>query len=319
MDHAVATSMALEAATLPLSMVLVQAFTVVMLLLSKLALNTGMRPFVLLAYRNLIAAAAIASLALIFERKMWKMVNLAVFGWLSVNATFGVVLAMGLYYYGLEATSAAYSVNYLNLIPIVTFVIAIVLRIEKLALGTWPGKMKVLGAITCVGGTMMVSLLRCRLLHLWPTHPLPRHEAAPAASSAHQDMVAGTLFLCGSCLSYALWFTVQARVVKVFPSRYLATMLTCLMGSVQSFVVGIFLMHDKDDWRIKWDLQLLTVVYSGLFNTGITFVLISWAISRRGPIYPSMFNSLSLVITTIMDSVLLGTNMYLGSVISDGD
>jgi hypothetical protein len=35
---------------------------------------------------------------------------------------------MGLYYYGLRATSPAYSINFLNLIPIVTFIIAIVLR-----------------------------------------------------------------------------------------------------------------------------------------------------------------------------------------------
>ena len=39
-----------------------------------------------------------------------------------------IVLAMGLYYYGLRATSAAYSVNFLNLIPIITFIIAIMLR-----------------------------------------------------------------------------------------------------------------------------------------------------------------------------------------------
>lgn len=50
----------------------------------------------------------------------------------------------------------------------------------------------------------------------------------------------------------------------------------------------------------------------GVFNTGITFVLISWAVSRRGPIYPSMFNSLSLIITTVMDSLLLGTKIYVG-------
>lgn len=55
---------------------------------------------------------------------------------------------------------------------------------------------------------------------------------------------------------------VQARVAKVFPSRYWATMLTCLIGSVESFAVGIFLGHDKAQWRLKWDLQLLTVVYS---------------------------------------------------------
>lgn len=44
------------------------------------------------------------------------------------NVSCRIVLAMGLYYYGLRATSAAYSVNFLNLIPIVTFVIAIMLR-----------------------------------------------------------------------------------------------------------------------------------------------------------------------------------------------
>jgi hypothetical protein len=70
-QHAVAvkpqTTM-ITASALPLSMVLVQAFTMVKLFLSKLALNTGMRPFVLLVYRNLIAAVAVAPLALIFER-----------------------------------------------------------------------------------------------------------------------------------------------------------------------------------------------------------------------------------------------------------
>jgi hypothetical protein len=57
-----------EMTALPLGMVLVQLFTTVMLLLSKVALNTGMHPFVLIAYRNLVATAVVAPLALIFER-----------------------------------------------------------------------------------------------------------------------------------------------------------------------------------------------------------------------------------------------------------
>ncbi|CAN6192132.1 unnamed protein product [Urochloa humidicola] len=313
-------SSALETAALPLSMVVVQVLTVVMLLLSKVALNTGMRPFVLIVYRNLIAAAAVAPLAFILEREMWKKLDLAVLGWISLNATFGVVLAMGTYYYGLRATNPAYSAMFLNLIPIVTFAIAILVRVEKVALGKWPGRMKLLGALTCVGGTMIVSLLKGRLLHLWPTHLLkikPSHSgyAPPAIISTPRHEVAGTLFLCGSCLSFALWFIVQARLGKVFPSRYWATMLTCLSGSIQSSVVGVFLIHDRADWRLKWDLQLLTIVCSGVFNTGITFVLISWAVSRRGPIYPPMFNSLSLIITAVTDSLLLGTNIYTGGLV----
>jgi hypothetical protein len=53
---------------LPLSMVLVQLIVVGMLVLSKLALNAGMSPFVIIVYRNLIAAAVVAPLAIIFER-----------------------------------------------------------------------------------------------------------------------------------------------------------------------------------------------------------------------------------------------------------
>jgi hypothetical protein len=62
------SSWAFETAMLPLSMILVQVLTMVTLLICKLALNSGMRPFVFLVYRNLIAAAAVAPLALIFER-----------------------------------------------------------------------------------------------------------------------------------------------------------------------------------------------------------------------------------------------------------
>ena len=75
-----------ETAALPLSMVVVQAFTVVMLLLSKLALNTGMRPCVLIVYRNLVATAAVAPLALIFERYGYVVrINFQLFFLVAIN------------------------------------------------------------------------------------------------------------------------------------------------------------------------------------------------------------------------------------------
>lgn len=39
-------------------------------------------------------------------------------------------MAMGLFYYGLKETSATYATNFLNLIPIVTFIFSTVLRYE---------------------------------------------------------------------------------------------------------------------------------------------------------------------------------------------
>ena len=125
---------------------------------------------------------------------------------------------------------------------------------------------------------------------------------------------------------------------KEFPSKYFSTMLACVSGTVQAMVIGGILNRNPLAWALKWDLQLLTVVYSvsnkpvaitcnhyqahpdftctrvtqGVFNTGITFCLISWAVARRGPTYPSMFNSLALIVTTVLDSVLLGTDVSVG-------
>uniref|UniRef100_I1PUS6 WAT1-related protein n=1 Tax=Oryza glaberrima TaxID=4538 RepID=I1PUS6_ORYGL len=227
---------AAAAVLLPVGMVMVQVFTAVTLLLSELALGAGAaRPLVLLVYRNLVGAAAVAPLAVLFERS--------------------ILLATGMYYYGLRDTNAAYSANFLNLIPIITFIIAVIFRAEKLAIASCAGKMKVLGTV------------------------------------------------------------LSAKLAKVFPSKYWATVLTCLSGSLQALVAGVLTTGDWSEWKLSWDLRLLAVAYSGVFNTGITFVLISWAITRRGPIYPSMFNSLSLIITTVMDSLLLSANIYLGSVI----
>ena len=57
-----------EVATLPLGMVVVQAIMVGMVLLSKMALNAGMRPMVLIVYRSIVAAIVVAPLAFVFER-----------------------------------------------------------------------------------------------------------------------------------------------------------------------------------------------------------------------------------------------------------
>lgn len=244
---------------------------------------------------------------------MLRKVNVKVLCWLSVSALLGIVLAMGLHYYGLRATNAAYSVNFLNLIPVVTFAMAVVLRLEKLAAGTWAGRMKMAGTAISVGGTMLASLYKGPLLRPWPTHLLHHHAAA--AVPAHRNMALGTVYLCGSCVAYALWFIVQARVGRVFPSKYLATMLACVSGTVQALAIGAAVSRRAAAWRLAWDLQLVAVVYSGALNTGATFCLISWAIARRGPIYPSMFNSLALVGTMVMDSLLLGTDVSVGSLL----
>ena len=83
----------------------------------------------------------------------------------------------------------AYSSILLNLIAVATFIIAIVLRAEKLAQANYPGKMKLLGSLLYIGGAMMVSLLKGRPLHLWPTNLMGySNSQAPTADTAFAEL-----------------------------------------------------------------------------------------------------------------------------------
>lgn len=81
-------------------------------------------------------------------------------------------------------------------------------RLERMRLRSTAGKVKVLGTLLCVGGTMIVSLYKGKALHLWPTHLLKLHHGAKGAED-HHHWLRGTLFLVCSCLSYAFWFITQ--------------------------------------------------------------------------------------------------------------
>ncbi|MCE3050139.1 hypothetical protein HAX54_046525, partial [Datura stramonium] len=46
--------------------------------------------------------------------------------------------------------------------------------------------------------------------------------------------------------------------------------------------------------------------------TASTFCLISWAVSKRGPTYPSMFNPLYMIFVAIIEAVYLGQEISVG-------
>ncbi|GMJ06333.1 Usually multiple acids move in and out Transporters 21 [Hibiscus trionum] len=298
------------------SMLAVQLFATGQQLLSKVILNQGAFIFSFMAYRHLVAALCVAPFAFFLERVDSKKLAWSTWFWLFINALTGITMAMGLFYYGLRDTTATYSTNFLNVIPIVTFVFSILLRMEKLGLGSRAGKIKTVGTIICVGGALTTSLYKGKAFYLGHDH---RHFHSPAAAAAmmvsSSHWTRGTFMLVGSCLCYAIWYILQVKLLQVFPSRYRATLITCIMASVQSAAIGLCLDRREAAWRIEWNLQLVTIVYSGALSTAATFCLLTWAIAKRGPTYAPMFNPLSLIFVAISEALLLGEPMRLGIVV----
>ncbi|KAI4307007.1 hypothetical protein L6164_030242 [Bauhinia variegata] len=291
-----------------LSMLLVQVFAAGLQLLSRVVLVKGTFIFALIAYRHIVGAVCVAPFAFYLERGGVKKLGWSASFWLFLNALVGITMAMGFFYYGLRDTSATYSVNFLNLIPIFTFLVSIIFRMEKLGLETWAGKAKTVGAILCVGGALTCSIYKGAAFHI------VHHSVSTriTVDSSKTNMLRGTLFLVASCLSYTLWYIVQVKMLKAFPFKYCATMLTCILASMQAAVAGLCINRSTSAWKLGWDLQLITILYSGALATAATFCLISWVIAKKGPTYPPMFNPLALVFVAVSEGVFLGVPIRLG-------
>ncbi|XP_022140812.1 WAT1-related protein At1g43650-like isoform X2 [Momordica charantia] len=305
-----------------LAMLLVQLFATGMQLLSKLILNQGTFIFALMAYRHVVAALCVAPFAFFFDRSHANKFSWQVLFWLFLSAFTGITAAMGMYYYGLRDTTATYATNFLNLIPVVTFVISSVLGMEKVSVRRRAGKVKIVGAILCVGGALITVFYKGKGFHIGH-HAIAGHRdvAAPAVifneieADAEAHWGRGTLLLLGSCFCYAAWFVVQVKLLKLFPSKYLATMLTCVIACIQSTALGLCLDRNKAAWTLGWDLQLLTILYSGALATAATFCLMTWAISIQGPTFPPMFNPVTLILVAISEGIILGEEIRVGNIV----
>ncbi|XP_058206320.1 WAT1-related protein At5g64700-like [Rhododendron vialii] len=292
-------------------MLMVQVIGTGLQLLSKVILGHGQFIFALMAYRHVVGALCVAPFAFFLERGKGKELSWSIGFWLFMNALTGISMAMGLFYYGLRDTTATYATNFLNLIPIVTFVFSIIVGMEKLRLGTRAGKVKTMGAILCAAGALTISLYKGKSFSIG--HHSTHHKEI--RHNVQHNWTRGTVFLVLSVLSYATWFMVQVKLFKLFPYKYWATMLTCIIASVQGAVVGLCIDTNKGSWALGWNLQLVTIIYSGMLATAATFCLISWAVANRGPTYPSMFNPLALIFVTITEALFLGEPITVGSLI----
>lgn len=81
-------------------------------------------------------------------------------------------------------------------------------RKEPLNMRSIVGIIKVVGALVCVGGTIIISLYKGKVLHLWPTNIIGYHPSKAATAFGHHH-IRGTILLAISCLSLAVWYTVQ--------------------------------------------------------------------------------------------------------------
>ncbi|GJN14390.1 hypothetical protein PR202_gb01213 [Eleusine coracana subsp. coracana] len=284
--------------------------------ITKVSLNHGMSHYVLVVYRHAFATLSIAPFALALERKTRPRMTPWVFLQIFVLALLGPVIDQNFYYAGLKFTSPTFSCAMSNMLPAMTFVMAVIFRMEKVNLKKARCVAKVVGTLVTVAGAMLMTLYKGRVVEMVWTKHMHLHGPQPdVAAAADKDWLTGSIFLIIATLAWASVFILQAATLKRYDAPLTLTTLICFVGTLQAIVVTLVMEHSVSVWRIGFDMNLLAAAYAGIVTSSIAYYVQGLVIQIRGPVFASAFSPLMMIIVAIMGSFILAEKIYLGGIL----
>ncbi|PON90378.1 Plant-drug/metabolite exporter [Trema orientale] len=284
-------------------------------IITKVSLNRGMSHYVLVVYRHAFATAAIAPFALVLERKVRPKITFPIFMQLFVLGLLGPVIDQNFYYAGLKFTSPTFSCAMSNMLPAMTFVMAVLCRMEKLDMKKVRCQAKFVGTIVTVAGAMLMTLYKGQVINFfWTDHIHTLNSSAPDAA-ADKDWLKGSILLIIATLAWASFFILQAVTLRRYTAQLSLTSLVCFLGTLQSIAVTFVMEHRPSAWTIGWDMNLLAAAYAGIVSSGIAYYVQGLVMQKRGPVFVTAFSPLMMIIVAIMGSFILAEKIYLGGIL----
>ncbi|KAM0010963.1 putative EamA domain-containing protein [Helianthus debilis subsp. tardiflorus] len=307
--------MAYESNKAYIAMFIVQAIYAGMALLSKASISSGMNPFIFVVYRQAFATLSLGPVAYFFERKNVAQLSYTLIWKIFFSSLIGITICLNMYYHALDHTTATFAAATTNLIPAITFVIALILRIERMYIRELHGWAKLIGSIVSVSGALVFAFVKGPSLNFktWYTSGSDIVASTTNVSSVW-ELSKGPFSILFANILWSCWSIMQAPIMKEYPAKLSLITLQCFFSLIQSMVAAIIMERNLSSWKLGWDVNLLSVAYCGVIVTAFTYWLQLWSIEKRGPVFTAMFTPLALIITAIVSAFLWKETLYLGSV-----
>ncbi|XP_031099089.1 WAT1-related protein At4g08300-like [Ipomoea triloba] len=286
-----------------------------MYIVTMICFKRGMSHWILVVYRHAVALLAIAPFAIVLERKIRPKMTLRIFLKIVALGFLEPVIDQNFYYVGLKSTTATYASAFVNLLPAVTFIMAVIFRLEKINLKKVSSMAKVIGTVITLGGAMVMTLYKGPIVDIIPHPHGSSHHAEAAGAAGGQNWVMGTICLIACIVGWSGFFVVQSKTLEEYPAELSLAAWVCVMGVVEGGIVALIMERDMSSWVIGFDSRLLAAAYSGVVCSGIAYYVQSVVNKTRGPVFVTAFSPLSMVITAVLAAIILAENVHAGSLI----
>eukprot|EP00257_Ricinus_communis_P025652 XP_025013066.1 WAT1-related protein At3g30340 isoform X2 [Ricinus communis] len=239
--------------------------------------------------------------------------------YLFVSAIIGASLTQFVFLLGIQYTSATFACAFINIVPVVTFIVALPFGMENVNIKSNSGRAKVVGTLVCVGGAMLLTLYRGMPLFSHPQsrsiHQAIQHGINPNYTKRAERWTIGCVALIVGVLLWSSWFILQSNVSKRFPYQYSSTAIMTFFGAIQSAVLCFSTERNLSIWILKGKIEILTVLYAGMVGSGLCYVAMSWCVKKRGPVFTSAFSPLVQIMAAMIDIPILHEELHLGSLL----
>ncbi|GLT63360.1 hypothetical protein SLA2020_359310 [Shorea laevis] len=123
-----------------------------MYIIAMVAFKRGLSHYILSTYRHAVATIVVAPFAILLEKKIRPKMTLPIFLRIVLLGFLDPVLDQNLYYLGMKYTSATFASAIVNMLPAITFIMAIIFRLETVNFKKLQSAAKVVGTVITLMG-----------------------------------------------------------------------------------------------------------------------------------------------------------------------
>ncbi|XP_075098554.1 WAT1-related protein At5g07050-like [Nicotiana tabacum] len=293
-------------------MILAQICYTFLYFITEASFNHGMNPHVYVTYRHIVGGLVMLPFAYFLERQTRPKLTLALLLEIFVLSLMGVSLTLNMYFVSLNFTSPTFVSSMVNTIAALTFVLAVIFRLEVVNVGDPRGIAKILGTLVSLAGVMTMTLYKGACLkNLWQ----PLIYIQRGSSFVHENWLKGSILTVASCITWSIWYIMQAYTLKRYPAQLSLTTWMSFVGAAQSAFYTVIVQHKRAAWTIGFNIDFWSTIYGGIVISGLVVFIQLWCNEQKGPVFVTMFNPLSTILVAILAYFVFGERLYMGSII----
>ncbi|XP_022969769.1 WAT1-related protein At5g07050-like [Cucurbita maxima] len=186
-------------------------------ILEKIASDKDLNPLVFIVFRHFIAFLVLAPFAYLIDRNKWTSLTISMTINIFLLAILGSTIHLNLFYAGISYTSPIVTSTFSNIIPSLTFVMAILFRLERVNIRTARVVLKGLGTILCIGGSFVFTFWKGPYVTkgIFKEPLIDVYKNQGSGHSSGEDWIKGWALILVSEVAWSGWLILLVNNTRV--------------------------------------------------------------------------------------------------------